>query len=60
MNEKDNLELNMQKLAAIVKELENGEISLEKAVELYSDGVKLSAVCRKQIDDAKIKITEVK
>ena len=50
----------MQKLAAIVKELENGEISLEKAVELYSDGVKLSAVCRKQIDDAKIKITEVK
>ena len=60
MNEKDNLELNMQKLATIVKELENGEISLEKAVELYSDGVKLSAVCRKQIDDAKIKITEVK
>lgn len=60
MNEKDNLELNMQKLAAIVKELENGEIPLEKAVELYSEGVKLSAVCRKQIDDAKIKITEVK
>lgn len=60
MNEKDNLELNMQKLATIVKELENGEIPLEKAVELYSEGVKLSAVCKKQIDDAKIKITEVK
>lgn len=50
----------MQKLATIVKELENGEIPLEKAVELYSEGVKLSVVCRKQIDDAKIKITEVK
>ncbi|MDE5569309.1 MAG: exodeoxyribonuclease VII small subunit [Ruminococcus sp.] len=60
MNEKDNLELNMQKLVTIVKELESGEIPLEKAVELYSEGVKLSAVCRKQIDDAKIKITEVK
>ncbi len=60
MNEKDNLELNMQKLATIVKELENGEIPLEKAVELYSEGVKLPAVWKKQIDHGKIKITEVK
>lgn len=59
MNEKDTLESTMKKLDTIVKELESGDITLEKAVELYSEGVKLSAVCRKQIDEAKIKITEV-
>lgn len=59
MNENDTLELTMKKLNAVVRELENGDIPLEKAVELYSEGVKLSALCRKQIDEAKLKITEV-
>lgn len=59
MNEKNSLEATMKKLDTIVKELESGDIPLEKAVELYSEGVKLSTVCRKQIDEAKIKITEV-
>lgn len=59
MNEKNILEETMQKLNSIVNELEKGDVPLEKAVELYSEGVKLSAVCRKQIDEAKIKITEV-
>lgn len=59
MNEKNVLEENMKKLNSIVNELEKGDIPLEKLVELYSEGVKLSAVCKKQIDEAKIKITEV-
>lgn len=59
MNEKHSLEVTMKVLDTIVRELENGDIPLEKAVELYSEGVRLSAVCRKQIDEAKIKITEV-
>lgn len=60
MDEKNTLESNMKKLDSIVKELENGDIPLEKAVELYSEGIRLSALCRKQLDEAKIKITEVK
>lgn len=60
MEEKNSFEENMQRLGAIVAELEKGEISLEKAVELYGDGVKLSALCQKQLNDAKIKITEEK
>lgn len=59
MNEKDTFEESMKKLNDIVTELEKGDIPLEKAVELYSEGVKLSAVCRNCIDNAKIKITEV-
>lgn len=60
MEEKISFEENLQKLGTIVAELEKGEISLEKAVELYGEGVKLSAVCKKQLDEAKIKITEEK
>lgn len=48
----------MTRLGQIVAELEKGDIPLEKAVELYGEGVKLSAACRKQLDKAQIKITE--
>lgn len=48
----------MTRLGKIAAELEKGDIPLEKAVELYGEGVKLSAVCRKQLDEAQIKITE--
>lgn len=57
--ENTDFEVNIQRLGQIVGELEKGDIPLEKAVELYGEGVKLSAVCRKQLDEAKIKITEV-
>ncbi|MCM1133106.1 MAG: exodeoxyribonuclease VII small subunit [Ruminococcus flavefaciens] len=59
MNERETFEESMNKLSAVVKALESGDIPLEKAVELYSEGVKLAGECRKQIDEAKIKITEV-
>lgn len=58
MKEKVTFEDNMSKLSRIVSELEKGDIPLEKAVELYGEGVKLSAACRKQLDEAQIKITE--
>ncbi len=58
MKENITFEENMTKLGKIVAELEKGELPLEKAVELYSEGVLLSARCRKQLDDAQLKITE--
>ena len=58
MKEKMTFEDNMSKLSKIVTELEKGDIPLEKAVELYGEGVRLSAACRKQLDKAQIKITE--
>ena len=54
----ETFEENMKKLGTIVAELEKGDIPLETAVDLYGEGVKLSAVCKKQLDEAKIKITE--
>lgn len=58
MNENGTFESNMKKLSAIAAELEKGDAPLEKAVELYGEGVKLSAICRKQLEEAKIKIKE--
>ena len=58
MKEKATFEDNMNELGRIVSELEKGDIPLEKAVQLYGEGVKLSAACRKQLAKAKIKITE--
>jgi exodeoxyribonuclease VII small subunit len=58
MAKKVTFEDNMTRLGQIVSELEKGDIPLEKAVELYGEGVRLSAECRKQLDSAQIKITE--
>lgn len=58
MEEKVTFEENLARLSEIVSALEKGDIPLEKAVELYGDGVKLTALCRKQLDEAQIKITE--
>ena len=59
MAKKIQFEDNLSKLSTIVSELERGDIPLEKAVELYGDGLKLSAECRRQLDEARLKITEV-
>ncbi len=58
MDDNNTFEYNMDRLGKLVAELEKGDIPLERAVELYGEGVRLSAVCRRQLDDAKIKITE--
>lgn len=60
MENKVTFEENLKKLADIVLELEKGDVPLEKTVELYGEGVKISALCRNQLESAKIKITEEK
>ncbi len=60
MEEKITFEDNLARLAAITAELEKGDIPLDKAVQLYGEGVKTAAECRKQLDEARIKITEDK
>lgn len=46
----------IKKLEEIVTSLENGDLSLEKSVELYSEGIKISANCKKELENARIKI----
>ena len=51
-------EENISELSKIVAELEKGELPLDKSVELYEKGIKLSEECKKELDTAKLKITE--
>lgn len=51
-------EENMKKLEDVVSNLEKGDITLEKAVEFYGEGVRLAELCKKQLNEAKLRITE--
>ncbi|MCM1226872.1 MAG: exodeoxyribonuclease VII small subunit [Clostridium sp.] len=51
-------EENMNALSEIVGQLEKGDLPLEKSVELYGNGVKIAEMCRKELEAAKLKITQ--
>lgn len=51
-----NFEAGLDQLEAIVKEMESAELPLDRALELFERGVKLSAACRKQLEDAETKV----
>ncbi|MGN0614282.1 MAG: exodeoxyribonuclease VII small subunit [Porcipelethomonas sp.] len=51
-------EENLTELSRIVAELEKGELPLAESVMLYEKGVKLSESCKKELDSAKLKISE--
>ncbi len=46
----------LEQLEAIVKEMENGDLPLERAIELFERGMKLSEACRKQLEDAETRV----
>lgn len=46
----------LRQLEAIVKEMESGELPLERAVELFERGMKLSDACRKQLEEAETRV----
>lgn len=45
-------EKNLARLDAIVRELEDTDLPLEKALVLYEEGMKLSECCHKQLEEA--------
>lgn len=44
------------RLEAVVRELEGGGLSLEKALELFAEGIELSRVCSRNLDAAEQRI----
>jgi len=46
----------LQELEQIVKEMESGDLPLERALELFEKGMRLSESCRKQLDEAETRI----
>jgi exodeoxyribonuclease VII small subunit len=49
-------ETGLQQLEGIVKEMESGELPLERALELFERGMKLSDTCRKQLEEAETRV----
>lgn len=49
-------ESGLQELEAVVKEMEGGDLPLERALELFERGMKLSEACRKQLEEAETRI----
>ncbi|MBI3895127.1 MAG: exodeoxyribonuclease VII small subunit [Acidobacteria bacterium] len=49
-------EQGLERLEQIVKELEQGDLPLERALELFEEGMKLSGHCRHQLEEAENKV----
>ena len=49
-------EKGLERLEKIVQELEHGELPLERSLDLFEEGMKLSGNCRKQLEEAENKV----
>ncbi len=47
----------MQRLNEITSQMEKGDLPLEQSIKLYEEGTKLAVNCRKQLEEAQLKIT---
>jgi exodeoxyribonuclease VII small subunit len=56
MAKTDNFEGALKRLEEIVRELENGEIGLEAALELFEEGTKLSKLCAKKLSNVEKRV----
>ena len=60
MSEKAKSELSfeqgLERLEQIVQELEKGDLALERALELFEEGMKLSVACRKKLEEAENRV----
>jgi exodeoxyribonuclease VII small subunit len=57
MVKKQTFEEAMESLENIVQELESGDLALEKAMQRFEEGIKLSKFCSDKLDETEKKIT---
>jgi exodeoxyribonuclease VII small subunit len=46
----------LRRLEEIVEELEKGDIPLEQSLKLFEEGIKLSRLCTKRLEDAERRV----
>ncbi len=49
-------EASLEELERVVKELEAGDLPLERSLELFEKGMSLSDVCRRQLEEAETRV----
>ena len=52
----ESFEASLDELEKVVKELDAGDLSLERALELFERGMSLSETCRKRLEDAETRV----
>ncbi len=53
---KADFERSLGRLEEIVRKLENANLSLDDAMKLFEEGVQLSRVCQKQLEEAEARV----
>jgi exodeoxyribonuclease VII small subunit len=56
MADNESFEACLGELEQIVKELEGGELTLDRSLELFERGMSLSDACRKQLEAAETRV----
>ena len=56
MSETPDFETSLKRLEEIVKKLENGELSLDSALQLFEEGIKLSRFCHTKLEEAERRV----
>jgi exodeoxyribonuclease VII small subunit len=56
MAEEKDFESSLRELEQIVQQLEAGDLPLDRSLELFEQGVKLSRQCQKRLDEAERKV----
>ena len=49
----------MTRLESIVEELERGDLNIDKSLEVFEEGIKMSRVCSKKLNEAEAKIEKL-
>jgi len=49
-------EVSLDELERVVKELEKGELTLERSLELFEKGMNLTEQCKKQLEEAETRV----
>lgn len=49
----------MHRLEQIVEDLEKGELDIDKSLEIFEEGIKMSRVCSKKLNEAEAKIEKL-
>ncbi len=49
----------IQRLEKIVEDLETGELDIDKSLEIFEEGIKMSRVCSKKLSEAEAKIEKL-
>jgi len=53
---KDKFEDNLSRLEEIVKKIESGDLSLEDALKAFEEGIRLSRLCAKKLDESERRV----